>query len=136
MNDRLLKKLILKEIYSVLKEQEDFEDTSEESVDDEDEGPLGIEYDGEVYSPKKFVESQDLIIRDPDGSLASIYKSAGGDPLVKSAKTNSGGRITFYFQRHPYTDGGMRYAGFDEVLIAADSEEELEELVREAEQSR
>jgi len=131
MNDRLLKRLILKEIKKVLREEWEEEPEDEEESEEEDDD-FGIEYEGQVYSAKEFVEMNDLAVS-PE-SLKGLYSEADG-PIKRSAKTNSGGKASFYFQRHPWCDAGMRYGGCDEVIIAADSRSALEDEVREAENS-
>jgi hypothetical protein len=135
MNDKLLKRLILQEIKRVLKEEweEEPEDENNEDEDNEDEDDdFGIEYEGSVYSAKEFVKMNDLAVS-PE-SLKDLYSEAG-EPIKRSAKTNSGGKASFYFQRHPWSDSGMRYGGCDQVIIAADSYSALEDEVREAENS-
>ena len=131
MNDRLLKRLILKEIRSVLRES--WEDEPDDDEDEEGKAgdSFGIEYQGDTLSPEEFVEKFDLAA-DPE-ALKNIYDAAQG-PLKKSAKTHGGGKSIFYFQRHPWSESGMQYGGYDSVLIAADSRSELEEAVNQAEQ--
>lgn len=57
MNDRLLKKLILKEIHSTLREY--FQDDTEEDEDEEEGGGkgVGVAYQGDILTPAEFCKN-------------------------------------------------------------------------------
>ena len=143
MNGKLSKKLILKEIRNILKE--DFEDLPVE--DDEGgnhkedksgkKGPsgIGVYYDGDVHSAADFAEDHNLMLSNPEEALQNIRDEVfGGNVAVKKrAKLKSGGTADFYFQEHPSTFEGLEYMGYDEVIIVAKSRRELKNQVLQAE---
>ena len=138
MNDRLLKKLILKEIHNVLKEDfedlpMDYDDDDEEEDDGEEEpSGIGVYYNGDVRSAEDFAADYGLMLSNPEEAIQSIYDSSGGAMVKKRAKLKGGGTGDFYFQEHPFSSEGMRYGGYGTVIIVAQSRRELEDEVGQA----
>lgn len=125
MNDRLLKRLILKEIRSTLREY--FEDDTEEDEDEEGGGKgVGVAYQGDILTPAEFCKTFGFTFDDPEGFVKKHYKEVGDDVVKKKAQGKS-----FFVVRHPTEP----YGGYDEVLIVGDSRREVEDEYQEFMQS-
>ena len=122
MNDRLLKKLILKEIRSTLREF--FQDDTEEDEDEEEGGGkgVGVAYRGDILTPAEFCRNFGFTTDDPESAVRSLYDSVGDDVVKKKAQGKS-----FFVVRHPEEP----FAGYDEVLIVGDSRREVEDEYQE-----
>jgi hypothetical protein len=138
MNDRLLKRLILKEIHNVLKEDDDEDipyygdDEPEEEEEAEEPVGVGVYYSGAVNSAADFAADYGLKWSNPEESIQKIYDESATRLVAKRIKLKSGGTGDFYFQQHPRSIEGLGLDGYDDILIVAGSRDELEDEVGQA----
>jgi len=140
-NGLILKKMVLREIKKILREQSDFESFEDEpednSEDDEDESkiPLGIDYDDKIYTPRQFVKLLGLTVSDPETSLQQIYDESGGDIVRRAAKNSTGNKVHLYCAVHPFDNAEL---GADNeyacILLVRNSKSEIEDVVAQYEQ--